>query len=989
VKPALAVVLVLGLAPALLWLLDVLDLALPFVRLERPWAAAPCAACVSWIAWRLTGLSRRRHRVRRTLTALSSGLSAVASAYAVVGLELGRPLDRLAVVVAVDRSRSIDFVEGAAERLARELSVAELGMRDGDRIGTLAFAAEAAVEDPLRPKTDLPAPQKAEIGRDGTDIGAAIRRALAELPPDSAARIVIVSDGVSTRGDALAEAAAARAAGVPIDVVPLDQRAVADVRVVSVRMPSRASEGEALDLRVVTSSSAGAEVEVRVYRDGALIRSGQARIAAGEDVLHLREQADSPGLHRYDVEVSAQDPQLDQAHEDNAGAAFVHVRGQASALILEQDPELAAALARAWQSAAFAVRVAGPSGVPSDPAGFAAYDLIALSDIQAKDLAPSQLSALAAYVRDLGGGVLLLGGDRSLGPGGYARTPVEEVSPVAFDVKQERRRASLAQVIAVDYSGSMAMTAGKNTKLELANEAAVRSAELLGPGDRLGVLHVDTAIQWTVPLGPATDKAEIARKIRAVGPGGGGIYIDLTLVAAYGALHKESAQLKHLLLFSDGADAEERQRAFSLVSGAQQRGITTSVVALGKGPDVPALERMSQLGGGRFYLIEDAARLPAVFAQETILATRSSINEVAFRPAPAVPGPALRGIDFNGAPELTGYVVTVPKGRSQVHLIGPEGDPILATWSIGIGRSAAFTSDYKDRWGAAWTGWDGAGRLFGQLARDLARRTDNPRVRLNAAASGGVLELGATVVDERGRVENFRRLVAQIAGPDGFSARLPLEASGAGLYSATLPLSRPGAYVTTLVDEQSNTLEATAGAALSTGEELRPTGSDRALLRRIAETTGGRVRDTLAGIFHDRGEQRFAFQNLELAMLLAAAFTLLLSVGTRRLGVPDAVQRLARRLARPGKRQAEAAHGAPAAQPAATLAALRQVKARGDAELRAGRNAPLPAAPEAPRSPPPLPATRPQPPPPAAAPPGRPLTSAEILLQRRRGRLRS
>src|SRR6185503_1044599 len=134
---------------------------------------------------------------------------------------------------------------------------------------------------------------------------------------------------------------------------------------------------------------------------------------------------------------------------------------------------------------------------------------------------------------------------------------------------------------------------------------------------------------------------------------------DLTLSAAYEALHKEKTNLKHLLLFSDGDDAEERAHAFALVSTAKQRGITTSVVALGRGGDVSALEQMSRLGDGRFYLIEDASRLPSVFAQETILAARSSINELSFRPQLASPGPATRGIDFSSAPPLKGYVVTL------------------------------------------------------------------------------------------------------------------------------------------------------------------------------------------------------------------------------------------------------------------------------------------------------------------------------------------
>ncbi|MEI9954244.1 MAG: vWA domain-containing protein [Pseudomonadota bacterium] len=178
-----------------------------------------------------------------------------------------------------------------------------------------------------------------------------------------------------------------------------------------------------------------------------------------------------------------------------------------------------------------------------------------------------------------------------------------------------------------------------------------------------------------VPLGPVLDKPKIESAIRAVGPGGGGIFVDLALETGFKALAKEHVQLKHLLLFSDGNDAEERNNAFSLVSSGKTRGITTSVVALGKGSDVSALEHMSKLGDGRFYLIEDASRLPAVFAQETILAARSSINELSFRPQVASPGPATRGIDFASAPPLKGYVVTLPKGRAQVHLSGPEGDP--------------------------------------------------------------------------------------------------------------------------------------------------------------------------------------------------------------------------------------------------------------------------------------------------------------------------
>jgi Ca-activated chloride channel family protein len=374
------------------------------------------------------------------------------------------------------------------------------------------------------------------------------------------------------------------------------------------------------------------------------------------------------------------------------------------------------------------------------------------------------------------------------------------------------------------------------------------------------------------------------------------------------------------------------------------------------------------------------------------LAARSSINELSFRPQLVTAGPATRGIDFTSAPPLQGYVVTLAKGRAQVHLAGPEGDPILATWSAGIGRAATFTSDYKDRWGVAWTSWDGAERMFGQLGRDLSRRADNPRVRVEADTLGGELRLRASVIDEHGHAENFRRIEVRVAGPDGFSATVPLEAAGAGAYAGSLPLSRPGAYVATAVDEQSSEVLGTTAAALSAGEELRPTGTDRGLLRQITVVTGGKVRDTLAGIFSDREALRFAYQNLNQLLTVLAASFLLLAVASRRLALPDFVTQASAMLGswarRKKNRQASRARAAKHGAVSQGLEALRHAKARGDTRPTANSD-PLGAPGSAPRF-----ASRPPPAPqagqPSAAassrPPGRQPTAAEILLARRRGK---
>jgi uncharacterized membrane protein len=863
-----------------------------YVRFRSPLGLLVVAAVSVLLGVRVSRLSRRMTLARRGAITFFSAAAALAAALVLADPELGRPLDRMAVIVALDRSRSIDLVPGADARVHGELRVAEQSMRADDRIGTIAFGASAAAEDPPRARSEGAPPQRIEVGRDATDLEAAIRRGLAELPPDAAGRLVLVSDGVQTRGDALAGAAAAVAADVPVDVVILEQKVVPDVRVVAVRAPAHADVDEPFELRVVTSSAVPTDVDVRIRQDDGDTRIVRAHVGAGEDVLRLHETARSPGLHRYDVALTAIDPGADQAPDDNAGSAFVRVRGEALALVLEGDPGHGIPMRKALEASGFRTAERSTTGVPADVGGLVPYDLVVLSDVRASDLSTTQIDALAAYTRDLGGGLLLMGGDRSMGPGGYARTPIEEVSPLAFDLKQEKRRASLAEVIAIDYSGSMGAMVSGHTKLELANEAAARSASLLGPGDRLGVEHVDTVVRWTVPMSPVNDAHVIGDAIRSVGVGGGGIYTDLALRAGYASLARESVNLKHLLLFADGSDAEQITGCRAIVKDAYDRGITTSVISLGRGSDSPELEALSKVGGGRFYLIEDATKLPAVFTQETILAARSALHEVPFRASPVLPAPPTRGIDWSKQPALDGYVVTMPKPRASILLAAPEDDPVLSTWSVGIGRTGAFTSDYKDRWGLKWLAWPDGAKLFGQLGRDLARKADDPRVRLEADTSGGELHVRGDVVGDDGRAQTFRRLVLHVAGPDGFGRDLPLDAVGAGRYGATLPLSRPGTYVATVKDEVTGEPVGTTGAVLTGGEELRPTGSDAALLERIAVLTGGRVRDTLAGLFDDRAARRFAYRSLVPALLVFSAIAMLLAVAARRIGVSETLTAL-------------------------------------------------------------------------------------------------
>lgn len=836
-------------------------------------------------------------RSRRIAASILAWLALVVAVLAAAEVELIRPADRMTVVVASDRSRSIDLVPDAEAKLRADLLAAEGKMLKDDRLGVVRFGASAALSEPLHAKGEAGTPVEPTIGRDATDLEAAIRRAVDEVLAGGGGRVVLLSDGVANRGDALAAAARARALGVPIDVVVQNQQVLPDVRVVGARGPALADEGETIELRAIVHTpprNKPVDVEVTVKRDGVLVQTFKTKVASGEDVIRFKDKPTEPGLHRYDVHVRPLDATVDASPDDNDATTFVRVRGPSTVLVLQKEESKAAPLRIALESEGYRVVVRGRFSVPYDLAELAAFDLVVLADVPAKDLIPIQMEAMSKYVKDFGGGLLLLGSDSSLGPGGYARTPIEEISPVTFDLTKERRRSALSELIVIDYSGSMAARVdAKNSKLDLANEAAARAAALLGSGDRLGVWHVDTSVRETIPIGPIPPDA--AKRIRSVGPGGGGILIDLSLRAGYKALGKEAQNLRHLLLFSDGADAEERYEAPNLVKKAASLGITTSVISLGEGPDVPALEQMAKLGGGRFYLITDARKLPAVFAQETILAARSSIKEEDFVPHIKSTTGAIKGISFASAPPLHGYVVTQNKPRAQLVLDGPEGDPLLSLWPQGLGHVGAWTSDLTDQWAGGFIKWPGAPQLIAQLARELGRKADEARVRLEAIAKDGVLHITAEPAGVAG-ASGLLHLRAHIEGPDGLPRDVELLPGPGGTYVTDLPIGTPGAYLVRAIDVGDNGAgTASAGLAaalLSRSDELRPTGSDRRALERIAELTGGTVDLALADVFTRRTGLRPTTLPLAPYLLPLALALMLLGVAARRLGVPAPIERL-------------------------------------------------------------------------------------------------
>ncbi|MEM1418035.1 MAG: vWA domain-containing protein [Myxococcota bacterium] len=268
------------------------------IRFAQPWLLLPALALVAWVAFRLRRLPHVRGLRRRLVQATMLG-ACLAAALALGGLELGRAQDRVAAVFLLDRSRSVEAATNGTE-LRERLAEATDAMGPDDLAGLVVFGAEAAVEHLPSPAPTL-GTSAATVPRDATDLEAAIRRGLADLPAGYGGRLVLISDGAATRGDVLAAAALAASRGVAIDVFPLEVAPRPEVAVERVRLPLTASPGEPVELRVVTRATRETPARVRVLRDGRVLAEGETTLRAGTDLLRLRDEAPEAGVHRYDV----------------------------------------------------------------------------------------------------------------------------------------------------------------------------------------------------------------------------------------------------------------------------------------------------------------------------------------------------------------------------------------------------------------------------------------------------------------------------------------------------------------------------------------------------------------------------------------------------------------------------------------------------------------------------------------------------------------
>ncbi|MCE2395357.1 VWA domain-containing protein [Candidatus Poribacteria bacterium] len=799
---------------------------------------------------------------------------------ALVGLQQKGQEDILAVVFLLDVSDSVPTVQQKAG--IQQINAALDALKPTDLFSVILFAGGAAVSvlnqsTAAQPHLTEEILYSVELDRTTTNLAGAIQLGLS-LSPDGQVgqkRLVLLSDGVQNAGEAAALLDLVRASEIEIFTLPLLSEREYEVWVRTLETPSQVRVDETFPVRAIVETTADTAVQVRLYRNDIPVTEPQTRVLErGKQPIDFPQRISEENVYKYRIELSVANATGDNP-ENNTGYGVTRVYGTPHILYIEGDTGQTEALTTVLEMNSLAVKILSPSEFPTDLVTLQNSDAIILSNVSADELSALQMEHIESYVRDLGKGLVVIGGDRAFGRGGYHDTPLEKVLPLEMTPRQKKE--SLALMLVVDASGSMANYIGPYQKIQLALEGVRASIRALDDEDRVGVIAFAAKIRMDRP--PTTAHEDMLREVGKLRPGSG-TKMYPALEKAHERLQTVDAKQKHILLLSDGKSEGD---FIPLAKRIAADKMTLSTIAIGDA-DRALMKAIAEAGGGGYRDVRNISELPKIMADEVRQTQQYTVQEP-FQPSVNDGDyPMLAGIDR--VPKLYGYIATSEKELAQTYIHSHEDHPILAGWNYGLGRSIAFTSDVKPGWGADWIEWENFGKFWVQVVNWVLLSIDE----------AGDFDLRVT--HQYGRGQLFIDMASTIATHGiTFDARIALPNAGGEVaelhrvtptrYSAEFPVRERGSYLLTVQKNRDGQVESTAyeSLVLSYPPEFAEFETNRQLLNALASRTNGIFEPSPKQITQHRGTAIEHLKPLSFVLLIISLILFVLEMILRRFSI--------------------------------------------------------------------------------------------------------
>lgn len=823
---------------------------------------------------------------RKSVTFCLRGAALLCAILALANLHRTHKEQRLAVAFLIDTSESIPRAE--YEEAFKQINAAVAKLRPADKFGIISFGKEASVVSEIRQKqdqllenrfTEIPETLAEQtIRRDSTDVLNALKRAIVLLPDDYHRRVVLFSDGIHNTGGTSVEDYLPLLSASNVEILTIPLNAVDDaVRVTELQIPSQVRKGQRFEIdAIIETDGSIPKLNATLYRNKALIDEVEWNLETGRNVLSLPiQQILEAGNYRYELKLNV----TDEIPENNQGYGVVKIQDKPHALYVEGDLAQTTHLRTVLEENGFNVdETRGPEEMPTELVELQGSDILVLSNVSADVLSPAQLQNIENYVRDLGHGLVVIGGERAYGPGGYTDTALERVLPVEMTPRD--RKDTVAVFFVLDTSGSMANhVGGHRRKIDLAIAGIRAGIDNLEADDVAGVISFSAGKQAYVVSDLTSDRDMLLQAVGKLKPTGGTTLMKEAIAEAYGILKTDDAKRKHIILLSDGKSDEAASDLLELASQTAEAHISITTLAIGDANSA-LLRQLSEISGGHPVTVENLQQLPTLL-MEAVRETQRYIVQEPFQPVITAPSePIIAGIGI--LPQLHGYTATTEKQTAQVFIRSHKDEPLLAGWNFGLGKAIAWTSDAKPAWAKEWIPWQNFGKFWGQVVNWVLPAADaNADFDLKGSFQHGI----ATVnLDTRSPSEASYEV--RVAGPNGTSEPIEMQQMTSTRYSGRFQMQDSGSYIIT-AQREGDKHQHTEVLSLPYPIEYADFRVNTDLLKMLAAGTGGIHAPTSAQIAASAGAPTEKQISLAQALLVAAALFFVLEMILRHYSITN------------------------------------------------------------------------------------------------------
>ncbi len=686
----------------------------------------------------------------------------------------------------------------------------------------------------------------------GTNISVALTYARSQLEDPEKGRIILLTDGLETDETALAAVRNIAKKGVRIDTIYFSPNShYFEMQVNSVSVPDRVNVGEGVQFSINIQSTVAGSGVLSVFDNSILIYQEPIMMNGYAESFVVDHMFNSGGLHELRFEVEGE---YDTVEENNSYYSFVNIDSSSNILIVDGTGDESSFLVDLLGNDN-AVSVVGVDNLPTSTTALQVFDEVILMNVANSDLPDIFVQMLDVYVNQLGGGLLTIGGDKAYIEDDMMDTPFEDILPVQSSTSAR----PLAVMYVLDSSGSMNdLIAGTGkTRFQLAKEGAIESVNALNDQDFFGLVAFNSVANVAIPLTSASQREDIIQTINSLTTASGTKYKDGLELAASALKTMSDAYMKHIIFITDGTATDDRDAYTAVVEGLPDFDITLSGIAIYRSDFLTShiVRELSEIGGGRYYYIQNAAELPSIMLTESTVSAIEYINEGLFTPGIESYTSAVTGID--DLPELGGYYGTLLKTNATMVLSSDEGLPIYATWEYGSGRVGSFTSDLNGYWSSNYFINPEGIKLIKNIVSSLFPEKSMEEKNVMTEFVDDNFTQQVTISTQ---LESNQTITAKVTDPNGVTSTINLNSISSTVFKGEFATNIPGIYTLAISKRnQSNqviseTFEYTSFSYSSEFNVFADTNSGFELIEQIAEIGNGKILYTNDGVFTEEAQ---------------------------------------------------------------------------------------------------------------------------------------